>query len=765
MSTRRKLRLISIVFISAIFLTLSKTWVYCGTSPPEKQVEKLLSAVQKKDFKTIFDISYYYQMELSQIRSKNPKVLWQKLTTEYYESKKKAFLEQDREDIVKSVERFGEAMFGFLTDPADHIRALMNVLKESSKWKIIESKREKHFDQFHGREYDVFVVYTSLSYRTVEESPLIDSKFLKEAILGFMMDAKTGLYMRSARIGKGDVYWGGDPSTDFLIAKSLAKYGLWDDSIKILEDLEKRGILGKEGKGLLASTYFYRVDKSKGFVRYTGDFYGLNDWRPDIEKAIALDRSQNLIREMWVKLLASYMRLNLKSNFGQYSRGEEIVNEIAKAATEFSRGFPELEKLVYKPKLDLANIYIHWAKHDKNLQFISKYLRYALELLPNDPSIKHSSKEILKTIIDIEVKKAATQPSFVFMELHYMMEVLEVFDSLRLSLDPLDIPLFIKAAGLASKKYRTMIGKKERAIYWEEKAKEWTRDTSKQLQPTSSPKLDKFALYQTLSESMGRKEWDKVAKIVKENIEQVITLSRDEDDQVRLIATGALGKADDRAVDPLITALKDKDPGVRHNAAFALGEIGDKRGVDALVNTALRDGEQRVRYCAINALEKIGDRRAVEILVEALKDNDAPVRYCAVTALYKIGDSGAVGPLIDALKDEHGMVRGNAASALGRIGDKRSVGPLIDGLKDEEARARQGCAYALGKIGDKRAVEPLILVLKDRNKVVRASAAVALREIGDKRAIKPLTHLLTDEDEGVRRIAEGALQKLGWSPP
>lgn len=201
------IRIIFVGIVSIIFWGLSGGAVYGATVNPENQTEKFLMAVQKKDFKSIFDITYYYQMELSQIKSNNPKVLWQKLTTEYYESKKKVFFEKKDESLTDAWILFGGELFGTPTDPIENLRALMNLLTPSSKWKVIESRKEKHLDRWSGREYDVYLVYVSLGYKTLDESPLIGSKKLKEAILSFVLDAEKGLYMRSSRAVKGDVYW------------------------------------------------------------------------------------------------------------------------------------------------------------------------------------------------------------------------------------------------------------------------------------------------------------------------------------------------------------------------------------------------------------------------------------------------------------------------------------------------------------------------------------------------------------------------------
>jgi hypothetical protein len=150
----RRLFWVNLIICSIVLWRLSGSIAYCAIfSPnPEKQTEKFLTAVQKKDFKTIFEMTYYYQMELAQIKSNNPKALWQKLTTEYYESKKNALFSRKEESLTDAWVRFGGELFGTPTDPVENIRALMGLLTQSCKWRIIESKKEKHHDQWTGRQ-------------------------------------------------------------------------------------------------------------------------------------------------------------------------------------------------------------------------------------------------------------------------------------------------------------------------------------------------------------------------------------------------------------------------------------------------------------------------------------------------------------------------------------------------------------------------------------------------------------------------------------
>lgn len=411
----RKLVCINATFAAIVILVLSGPLTY-GAVSPETQTAKFLTAVQKKDFKTIFNTTQYYQLELSQIRSANPKALWDKLTTEYYESEKKAFLEP-REDYWRRLLK----MATIPNDSRENIRVLATLLTPSASWKVSELKKERRFDPWSGRNYDVFVVYVTLKFKTVEESPLIGSKLLKETIIGVLLDAKTGLYMQSSRYEKGDSYWGGDPLTDFAVARKLYSAGLLDDSIDLLKSLRAKGALHQQGRKFLAAAYFSRVSK-QGFVNWNREFYGLQNpksnpmssytWRPDIEEAISLDEA---MRERWVDLLSGVMRANLKSHFMQYSGGEMTVNYVATVAREFSRGYPVLENKIKKPIMELADMYIDEAKRRKDRHEyegyygIEGYLKMALSLAPEEESIRRVATEIIKqSINEVSQEKGAT---------------------------------------------------------------------------------------------------------------------------------------------------------------------------------------------------------------------------------------------------------------------------------------------------------------------------------------------------------------------
>lgn len=170
-----------ITFVSIILLGVGCDF---ASISPEKQAKKFLTAVQKGDFKTIFDMTYNYQQELSRIKANNPKVLWQKLTTEYYEHKKECFdLSRNNVKTWDDVQRHLECSPG-IWDPMRDIQELKDLLTPNSKWKILELRKKEGIPEMPWLGGDVYEVYV-----------LLKSK--EETILCLDFDLKTGLYTGS----------------------------------------------------------------------------------------------------------------------------------------------------------------------------------------------------------------------------------------------------------------------------------------------------------------------------------------------------------------------------------------------------------------------------------------------------------------------------------------------------------------------------------------------------------------------------------------
>lgn len=161
-------------------------------------------------------------------------------------------------------------------------------------------------------------------------------------------------------------------------------------------------------------------------------------------------------------------------------------------------------------------------------------------------------------------------------------------------------------------------------------------------------------------------------------------------------------------------------------AAAILGEIGDPAALEPLVR-ALRDENDDLRCQAAGAIAKFGDR-ATEPLRRMLADPDPDVRIFAAGVLGDTGDASAVEPLIGALHDGTDDVRGAAAGALIRMGDA-AVEPLVAATKDADRNVRLYTAGALKYIGDLRAIDALRNLTLDEDADVRSVAEDAIDTI------------------------------------
>jgi len=253
------------------------------------------------------------------------------------------------------------------------------------------------------------------------------------------------------------------------------------------------------------------------------------------------------------------------------------------------------------------------------------------------------------------------------------------------------------------------------------------------------------------------------------DVQGLIQALKHQDHLIRKEAARALkGVGDKRAVDALIESLEYQSwqddyvilNSVRENSADALGIIGDKRAVNSLILAMKEDPDEEVRWKAASALGKIGDSKAVEPLIEAIYDYDWNVRRQAANALGMIGDLNAVPNLIEALEDSEWNVRKYAAVALGKMRDKRAIPILVEALEDEDADVRWKSMLALEKL-DESAVDPLIEALKSKNWRLRARSVEILGKIGSEKAFFALMSTISDNIDSNRHVRGKAAEALG----
>jgi thiol-disulfide isomerase/thioredoxin len=168
---------------------------------PSGLVTRYVTALQKHDFKTILDLTYAYQAEISQIRAQNPQILWSKLISEYYDRKISEFSKQP-----EFWGNYFEALGGMMGNPAQALRATAALLPPSSKWRITESRNLVVRDFVSGS-YEATITYIEVAYGSETDSPVVENKRLSKAILEFDIDRKTQLVRSVGRLAAGDTFW------------------------------------------------------------------------------------------------------------------------------------------------------------------------------------------------------------------------------------------------------------------------------------------------------------------------------------------------------------------------------------------------------------------------------------------------------------------------------------------------------------------------------------------------------------------------------
>lgn len=139
----------------------------------------------------------------------------------------------------------------------------------------------------------------------------------------------------------------------------------------------------------------------------------------------------------------------------------------------------------------------------------------------------------------------------------------------------------------------------------------------------------------------------------------------DANDDLRCQASGAIAKFGERAAEPLRRMLADPNPDTRIVAAGVLGDTGGPGTVELLIG-ALRDENDDVRGAAGGALMRMGDA-AVKPLIAATKDADRNVRLYAAGALKYIGNPRAIDALQDLARNGDTEERSVAEDAIEAI--------------------------------------------------------------------------------------------------
>jgi HEAT repeat protein len=282
-------------------------------------------------------------------------------------------------------------------------------------------------------------------------------------------------------------------------------------------------------------------------------------------------------------------------------------------------------------------------------------------------------------------------------------------------------------------------------------------------------------------------------------------IQNDDDEELRSMASVALGQLGGKAILSLSQLLEDED--TRLLATQALSYIRNKETIFPLLSVA-DCSEVAVRLAAIEALSSFHDQRITPVLLRALDDNSAQVRRLAVQGLGFRRDLhnsslDLVTLLQPKLYDFDLGVACAAAVSLSRIGGDAAAHYLYQVLISQQAPLQvqietiralswigtvSGLEFlqqALYQIPSPTLCEQIVVVLgRVQNSVlshqaadillemlrkqhpacsissVRSAIALSLGQLGAGEAVKPLTALLADSNTQVRLHALAALKNL-----
>lgn len=234
-----------------------------------------------------------------------------------------------------------------------------------------------------------------------------------------------------------------------------------------------------------------------------------------------------------------------------------------------------------------------------------------------------------------------------------------------------------------------------------------------------------------------------------ETIDPLLSVVRDEDVAVRLVAIETLSSFSDvRIFSVLLEALKDTSAKVRKEAVIGLGLVGlrqQKIAIDfdsnlvSQLKPLLYDFNLEVcQQCAI-ALSRIGTDEAATALFEVLKSKATPVslQVDLVRSLGWMQSNLALDCVEAKLTDSSLEVCQEIIKALGRVEAElkpKAAKILIDFLNSssplaKEATTKQSLAVSLGQLGVSSAIPTLNELSRDTEKGVKLHAIAALKQL------------------------------------
>jgi len=276
------------------------------------------------------------------------------------------------------------------------------------------------------------------------------------------------------------------------------------------------------------------------------------------------------------------------------------------------------------------------------------------------------------------------------------------------------------------------------------------------LQMTGDPTLGetflRFARDKRFDEDVRAYAVNCIGKVrAKDRLPDVLSLLRDESDQIRRSAAVAVGvlaeREDPAAVKALSPAMsKDKDKVVRHFATISLGQVGGEEAFSRLKRYyRYADKEERGFFHLGFAFS--GHPEAAAILEKHLDAADADEAAAAVLGFGILGDA-AKAPLLRKVLDESKswVLLQSSVIALGMLDDKVSV-PAIETIlvNKTQPAVRTAAAIAYALLRQHEAVKLFSELLRDADTVfMRNAIAQVMGRLANPAAAEPVLAIYKD---------------------
>lgn len=398
-------------------------------------IPRYIGALERRDYKTVINLTDYYRGQINNIKARNPRVLWPKLIGEYVQRTIPRFLQAPSGGAA-----FLAMSMAMMGDPTQNIRTALALLPPSCRWSISETRRGPNQE----------TVYVTVHYPLIAQAPIIGARVLRQTILQFTLSRATGLVDSVAMVSQANTFWDGGPAVRTEMASRFYTAGRWQESISLLEPLKSRNALSKAGLNVLAnSDYEYVVHQCfsstanlnvSGYPRYP-KFTGGQRCLPDMKEAVQLMPS--LGEELAASLLsdseASLRASALGSASSELGMAKEYVNGNQQLAARAARLGIETSRRW----LHLA-LYNYASQGNGDSKWVKGQVQGAVQL---EPDIMRSGLAL--GVVEDCLKEAGSDRARgdIFGSNDYFFGILDFMKEFGIPLPSQDVPGFLQWAG------------------------------------------------------------------------------------------------------------------------------------------------------------------------------------------------------------------------------------------------------------------------------------------------------------------------------